>query len=306
MQEKISVVSRRSFLAGAGAAVGGLAAGSMFGMNIKSAEAYVTTLPYPEWTTLDPATVKQNAAYTYFKQGGCMIGAAEGIIKALREAFPSSAWATFPVDVFKFGAGGAMSWGTVCGALNGAAAIIQLAVGPANSGKLIDNLFGWYQQQNFPSNDLDSWIQNHSDTAVKGKWADYSSVAGVKTVCNSPLCHASVSTWCDSANKGANSDAKKVRCAKLTADVAAYTVSLIETFKTSGAGAIANFTKTDEGSDCMDCHTGTGSATQRTAKLDSEQGKMSCEVCHEMPVGTTKNQAPICTDPKAGVGRGEL
>lgn len=305
MEEKKSVISRRSFLTGTGAVLGGLAAGGVLGYNVKPAEAYVTTLPF-QWTTLDSTTVKQNAAYAYFKQGGCMIGAAEGIIKALRDALPESPWATFPVDVFKFGAGGALSWGTVCGALNGAAAVIQLAVGPTDSGKLLDNLFGWYQQQNFPSNDLDGWIQSHTDAAVNGKWADYSGVAGVKTTCNSPLCHASVSTWCDSANKGANSDAKKVRCAKLTADVAAYTLSLIDAYKAGGVGAIANFTKTTESVDCMDCHTGTGTATQRADKLDSEQGKMSCEMCHDMPVGTSQNIAPKCPDPKAGIGRGEL
>lgn len=263
-------LSRRSFLISAGAvAAGALTVGGVFGaLAPRKAEA-LSTAPAPPWpyTPLDTEVVRKKG-YQYYWSGGCCYGAARALVEALFEALPGSAWETLPLDMFRYGAGGIYSWGTVCGALNGAIPVISMIVGPANGAKVSSPLIGWYQETPFPSTKLDGLV-----TSAGGK--QYTNVA--QTISDSPLCHTSVSKWCTLTDFGVNSDQKKDRCAKLTGDVAAKAVEWLNAWYNSGKTAYPTAYKYPESQvSCMTCHVGTTAPSR-----DNVQGTMNCIECHD-------------------------
>lgn len=344
MEENKIRISRRGFLAGTGAAIGGLAAGSLLGYN-SSAEAAFAPGSFPFLTEADltatnntaPATdprfgktwlwnVKYNAAYEYLANGGCCIGAWYGIAQTVRDFFGATAnaygWNEIPDMMFKWGQGGGMGWGTVCGALNGASLAIGLVTGNngATAGqhrnKILDDVFNFYQTNLFPLAANEADYTDIFDT-FGGIGADYpdftfqDSGTATATVLNrslvkSPLCHASVSTWChNNPLNNKDSHAKKARCARLTADVAVKTVQLLAKYTTQAKAitGITGWVYSAETQDCVDCHNNNWSIQQSAAAMDTEQGKMACEVCHD---NGGVNKAPKCVDAKAGAGIGGL
>lgn len=212
--------------------------------------------PALPWTyqKLDVEAVRK-AGYENYAKGGCMYGAAAALINEMAK-IPNTPWKTIPLDMYKYGAGGVSSWGTLCGALNGAIAVMSMAVGV--KGDLIDNLMNWYQEFPFPSTKFDAYAKFKNQ---------------VTSVCKSPLCHASVSTWCDAAKAKVNSDEKKDRCAKLTGDVAAYVAEMLN--ETLAKNPVAKIAASADYSSCLGCHAGA------TSMLDNEQGKMNCLPCHD-------------------------
>lgn len=274
-------VSRRGFLTGTGAAIGGLAVGALFGINVSKAEAS-TALPWPYPTGGFDATDLQNIrqrAYDGYIQAGCCYGAARGLIETLREKLgPGSPWDDLPLDMFRFGAGGALSWGTLCGALNGSLPVIAV-LAPTKLGGFADALLGWYNGNAFPSTELDAYI------ASNPAYANYNIPNQTTSIASSPLCHTSVSIWCAAAQAKVNSNAKKTRCGKLTADTAAKTAQMLNDWLINGV-APAGISFDADTASCMSCHTGPAST------YDNEQGKMSCGECH---ADGGKNVAPGCT-----------
>lgn len=215
--------------------------------------AVAPALPW-NYQKLDVEAVRK-AGYDNYGKAGCMYGAGAALLNELAKT-PDSPWKTIPLDMYKYGAGGVSSWGTLCGALNGAVSVMSMAVGV--KGDLIDNLMNWYQENPFPSTKHDAYAKFKNQ---------------VTSVCKSPLCHASVSIWCDAAKAKVNGPEKKDRCAKLTGDVAAYVAQQLNEMldKTPVAKVAANAEYTS----CMTCHTGA------TSLLDNEQGKMNCIPCHD-------------------------
>lgn len=177
---------------------------------------------------------------------------------SLQETLPNEPWVTIPLDMFRFGGGGVLSWGTLCGALNGALFIMQIALGNANIGPVGNELFGWYTKYPFPSTSLDAYSPYKKQ---------------VRTVANSPLCHNSVSQWCSASGKTVNSAEKKARCAKLAGETAARAAQLMNAFLID-KNFVAAFKFDSNTQGCMTCHTS-------TARLDDEQGKMACAPCHD-------------------------
>ncbi|WP_040378578.1 C-GCAxxG-C-C family protein [Dethiobacter alkaliphilus] len=257
MSQKGTSVSRRKFLMGAGALATGVMAMGVVGCadtvtgngNVASAQA----LPWT-YKKLDVEKVRKRGYEGYF-EGGCCYAAATALLETLRED-NGSPWDTIPQDMFRYGAGGAYSWGTLCGALNGSLAVINLA--RENHPELGNELVGWYTEFPFPTDKHESYC-NIPDQ--------------ITTVAKSPLCHISVSTWANAAGATVNSDEKADRCAKLSGDTAAYAAQLLnDALENNFAPA---FTVSDEYSHCMDCHTGKDSV------FDNQQGKMSCTSCHD-------------------------
>ncbi|MHB1126988.1 MAG: C-GCAxxG-C-C family (seleno)protein [Bacillota bacterium] len=219
-----------------------------------------TTLTAPAWPwpykKLDPEVVRKRGYEEYFK-GGCMYGAAAALLMTLREEV-GAPYDLIPLDIYKYGAGGVSSWGTLCGALNGSCAVINMVT--KDYGALTNELLGWYTEVPFPTNKYDAYCKFPKQ---------------VTTVSKSPLCHASVSLWCDAAGAKVNGDEKKDRCAKVTGDTAAKSVEILNA---QMAGSfVAVFKASEEFSHCMSCHTGANSM------LDNEQGKMNCISCHDLP-----------------------
>jgi len=215
-------------------------------------------LQVPEWpwpyVKLDPEVVRKRGYDGYFK-GGCCYGAASALLTTLVEEV-GSPYDLIPMDMFRYGAAGGAGWGTLCGSLNGAAAVINMATKDFNP--VISELFGWYTQFPFPSDKHEEYAK------FKGQ---------ITTVSGSPLCHVSVTTWANAAGNKINADEKKDRCAKLTGDVAAKAVELLNA-QLDGA-FVAEYKPADDFAHCLGCHVG------KDSMLDNVQGVMGCTSCHE-------------------------
>lgn len=245
-------VSRRKFLVGAGMAAGAVAVAGAGLIKPKSAEAAYVALPWP-YASLNLTVVKRRA-YDKYYLSGCMYATGSALIETLVET-AGGAWDSFPQDMFKYGGGGVYSWGTTCGALNGAAWVIQACAG-ANAASVISDLFQWYCNYPFPSRDHEAYAVY---TRVK------------TTVASSPLCHASSSKWCFTTRNKIGSAQKKDRCAKLAADVAGKTAELLNTL--FAGGYVPVFVQPDP--TCSGCHVGL------TSTYDNVQMKSTCTTkCH--------------------------
>jgi len=249
-------VDRRSFLKNLGLLAAGAAVSTGVGsiINPGVAQAAAPAIPWP-YVALD-ADVVRRRAYDNYWIGGCMYASAKALLDTLYEK-TGTPWDTLPVDMFRYGKGGAFNWGTLCGALNGSLFIMNLSAGTAVD-QLGNELIGWYTTNPFPSELSDSYAKF---TRVR------------QSVSDSPLCHQSVTIWCDLTHNSVNSDQKKDRCAKVAADTAAKAVEILNTWK---AGTFINvYQPSSEFASCLTCHNGP------TSTLDNEQGLANCTECHD-------------------------
>ncbi len=265
LEKQAKSLTRRKFLLGAGALATGMMATGIVGCGTTaptdagavktSGTAKGETAAVP-WTykKLDVELVRKRG-YENYKKGGCMYAAGNALLETLQETV-GGPWNNLPKEMFMYGAGGAYSWGTLCGALNGALLILNLAA--KDHADLGNELMGWYTEFPFPSDKHEGYCE------IKNQ---------ITTVSNSPLCHVSVSTWANAADARINEKAKKERCAKLSGDTAAHAAELLNAAleqKFAPAFKVSN-----EYSHCMACHQGEKSL------LDNEQGKMNCIDCHD-------------------------
>ena len=110
-----------------------------------------------------------------------MFATVKSIINQLAERV-GEPYSSFPMHMFKYGHGGIGGYGTVCGALNGTAALIGLLVPEkAVQDRMISDIFQWYEKESFPSFNPEN--PNYEFTPPK-------------SVPNSVLCHASNTNWC--------------------------------------------------------------------------------------------------------------
>jgi hypothetical protein len=205
------------------------------------------------YAPLTPSVVAE-AAYRQFANGGCMYGLFVGIMTVLANEHDGP-YRSFPFHMMKYGAGGVGNWGSLCGTLNGGAAIIGLFERDKQRCEdLIAELFSWYEAAELPA---------------YGSKKEKDSLTIPKSVAGSILCHASVGKWCKSSGNEMGSPEMKERCRRLTADVAAKTVELLnanlnEPCKFSGLSAGAQ--------SCLSCH---------GKELHDTLGKMRCNACHQ-------------------------
>jgi hypothetical protein len=163
------------------------------------------TLPWP-YAKLEPDRVAGRAFDAYAK-GKCMYGSFEALVGPVAERL-GGAYRNFPFDVMTYGAEGIKGWGTVCGALNGAAAAFQML--SPEPGALVDSLFGWYEQQPLPN-------MQHASAQFPL----------VQTISGSTLCHVSIARWCESTGKKSDDPARVERCGALVASVARRSSELL-------------------------------------------------------------------------------
>jgi hypothetical protein len=150
-----------------------------------------------------------------------------------------------------YGADGIKGWGTVCGALNGAAAAFQML--SADPGALVDSLFTWYEQQPLPN------IQHAS--------AKYPLV---QTIAGSPLCHVSIARWCESTGKKAGDPARVERCGALVSSVARRAAELLNA---QVSGRALPTIPAGPAEQCGSCH-------EEGGQLENARAKMDCNGCH--------------------------
>lgn len=177
-----------------------------------TANSIYTTFPWP-YITLDTEVIRKRAYEGYYTVG-CMYGVASALTNTMKETV-GSPWDSVPVEIFNYGSAGVGSWGTVCGALNGACWVIQATAGP-NVNKVIELLFDWYCNTGLPSRLMDKYCQFPNQKT---------------TVSNSPLCYVSASNWSYTNRIPINGAERKDRCAKVAGDVAAKTAELLNALR---------------------------------------------------------------------------
>ncbi|MBN2665234.1 MAG: C_GCAxxG_C_C family protein [Bacteroidales bacterium] len=177
--------------------------------------------PVNSWKyyTLDPA-VTARLSYKYYEGGMCMYSTFRSVISQLADRF-GEPYSLFPFHMMKYGHGGVGGYGTICGALNGAAAVIGLFVeNKTSQDRLISGLLKWYEETKLPEFKPESPILDFNPPP---------------TVPGSTMCHASVANWVTETGYQAKSDERKERCRRLTSDVVSrVTVVLNEYFGHAG------------------------------------------------------------------------
>jgi hypothetical protein len=254
-------LSRRDMLKGVGGALLGtaLGAGSVLVARDRldaAAGPSVAELPW-SYKTLDLDSAAENA-YDGYYAGACCYGAFHSIITELAKTV-GAPFNTIPTAMMIYGEGGIAGVGSVCGALNGAAAAIFLVAGGMDKKKrepafeLIRDLYTWYEQNPLPD--------------YKPRKPKYEII---KSVSRSNLCHASVSTGCKAAKVKSFSKERSERCAWLTASVARHTVDQLNKY---AAGNLKMMSLSSEVKTCRSCHDQGGA-------IENTRGMMDCGGCH--------------------------
>lgn len=255
-------LSRREFVVGTSLYTASAVATSGFLGTISPAMAN-QSWPYVQ---LNPVTVMQSA-YDNYWVGGCMYGTGAAVVNALATSAGGS-WPTFNPDFFRFGAGGVAHWGSLCGSLNGACAVIEL-VAPASATAIINELFGWYTGFPFPSTRMDSYARWETNQPT-----------------NQPLsllCHNSAGRWAKQYGQRINSNPRRDRCAKLSGDVAYQTVVYLNAWKNGTfqpTFTAPTFEARTQHARCINCHGAGGTR-------GNMMGRMGClqPGCHPDKVG---------------------
>jgi len=130
----------------AGLGVVGLNAGDSFAAKDDKAAAALWT-PHK----LDPAECAPVAHFGYYHQGyGCCYGAFESIVGGMGRKH-GAPYNQFPFAMMEVGKSGISDWGTICGALLGAASAMALFWGRKERDPMVTELFRWYEKTAFPS-----------------------------------------------------------------------------------------------------------------------------------------------------------
>lgn len=293
MEETKNCLSRRNFLTKGSATIGALSLAISAGPMIMPREAQAAVLTFPQPNSLDVERVRDLAFYWYKKGPGCGHGSARGLIQGFSEACTAqgispAGWDDIPRNLYAWcNGGGPANWGALCGSIAGAVGVMNLI---GRQGDIGQKIFEWYVMQNFPLANLDDFSPTFdggsgilSATALPILDAD---VKG-RAVSDSPLCHISVSKWLAAAgvyhgqmDPVTGKDYRGDRCAKVTADTAAYAAEQYNTWKLTSA-LPGSWQKPSAMASCYDCHDAAGTAGVTNK---SSATKMDCLPCHTEPV----------------------
>ena len=266
--DEAEAVSRRNMLKQSAAfLVGGAAGGAVVGYADTPAagEAAPPAPPLPwKWVTLDPLEVGRRA-YRNYPKGGCGYATYRAFLSLLKEKV-GHPYTTLPDMMMIHAGSGYAGHGTLCGALGGTALIINLVAYDGTSQiykEMIDRLFYWYAEQEFPTDRFD----------------DISAMPGqIRAKAMSPLCHTSVSKWTLTAGTEVTSKAKIERCSKVAGEVAYITtLALDEYFAGNWTPPVWRPSKGIE--HCTAGHS-PDSMEQTTDGMNNQQGHMECLMCH--------------------------
>ncbi|MBU2494551.1 MAG: C-GCAxxG-C-C family protein [Bacteroidetes bacterium] len=254
-------LTRKDFLTNTTKYAIGAAAG-VAGLNMLSGgKAFAKTnsaWPFP-YQNIDPEEARVKAHWLYYNEMDCCSGVFGVFTDLLKEKI-GDPWTNMPMEVMLYGRGGGAGWGSTCGVINGGAAVISLVVNKADSGKLINELWGWYTTENLPTEAANT--ATYLDTR-------YTDVLP-QNIAGSPLCHASVSQWCMVAGKKVGDVERKERCARIAGDAAAKTAEILNAYFASTF--TGTFAVPAANSACMPCH--------GAAMFNNVMTNMECASCH--------------------------
>ena len=161
------------------------------------------------WKQPRPIDMPQAAriAYDGYKENGlgCCHGVFKGLVAPIIRQM-GSPYNTFPIAVMRAGKSGVADSGSMCGALLGAAYAFHLFFDAKIADDMQKELHRWYSQTMLPVY-----------TPVPSNFKDYV-VPQTKAIL--PECHASIDTWIKATGFAKETDERRERCGRLTADVA--------------------------------------------------------------------------------------
>lgn len=209
---------------------------------------------------LDPKEVAAVAYEGYWYKGyACGYGCFYSLIGLMAEKY-GAPYNTFPFTMLEANKGGISDWGTICGALYGAAAAYALFWGRDERTPMVNELYRWYETTSLPI---------YKPAKAMGVEGDIpSNVAG------SVLCHISVSKWCYANQIEATSKKRNERCGRLTADVAAKACEILNAKIDAGKEFKGAFAKQKSVKACGTCHQTKGE------EANWAKGVMDCTPCH--------------------------
>ena len=261
-------ISRRDCLMGFGALLAGGAVSSIVDGGTKIVHA-ATPKRFEQvngefgWKPykLDPKECAKVAYEGYWYKGyACGYGCFYSIIGVLGEKY-GAPYNQFPFTMLEANKGGISDWGTICGALYGAAAAFALFWGRDERTPMVNELYRWYETTKLP-------IYNPGELA-QGVKGDIPS-----NVSNSVLCHISVSRWCHEHNIEATDKKRNERCGRLTADVSQKAVEIFNRKVEQGSNFKTAFPVQESVEYCGSCHQTKGN------EANWAKGVMDCTPCH--------------------------
>ena len=261
---------KRSAVFAGGVAIAGIGSSVLLSKNASAKKAFALRGTDATWPWMFPTggidveTARIRAHDAYWSGNGCSYATFEAIVAGLRDTI-GSPYTDLPTELMIYGHGGGAGWGATCGAINGAAGAISLVCLKADLDILVSELYGWYTLVKFPSDESNTIAINHGYNHN-----DYDMDLG-KSTSHSPLCHASVTRWCNDNSVAVKDKKRKERCARLSGDVAAKTAELLNA---QFAGTfVAEYTPPAIIASCYTCH-GPGSTG------DHVSSKSDCSSCH--------------------------
>ncbi len=182
---------------------------SAAGGETKAATSASTASEWPwPYETLD-ADASMPIAYENWFEKFCCYATVSGIVEQLRKSV-GEPYVSWPMDSTKWGHGGAVGWGTLCGTLTGAGIVTGLVAGEEGE-DILNDVIAWYTTTELPI---------YQPPEPKAQITSTSRS-------DSPLCHVSVGKWMKKEGVKFFSDPRKDRCARLSADVSAKTIELL-------------------------------------------------------------------------------
>ncbi|TYB32877.1 MAG: twin-arginine translocation signal domain-containing protein [Flexistipes sinusarabici] len=285
-------LNRRNFIKGAAVLSGAVALGavSVRKAGATEAEGIMSQEPALPWgyEELDPEYVRKlgHLGYYPFECGG---GAFWAIMTALKEkiGYPYTLLPLPSVDEvisyletggelpqvpMRFGGGGAAGYSSLCGAPNGAAAAINYIVPFEATEHIVRRLLRYYETEAFPTDQSNEYAANNEFLVPRY----LSDKVLPKSVSNSVLCHVSVGKWCEHSGYASGSLERSERCGRLTGDVSAMAVTLLNAYQRGELETVFPFKLSHETAECRTCH----AKGKDYEKGQFTRGHIECTSCH--------------------------